>query len=113
MLPEEDRIRLTHMRDEARRALAFAAGCSSEDLRADEMLSYAVTRALEVLGAAASQVSASTREAHPELPWASMVGMRNRLIHAYHDVNLQVVWKTLSDDLPPLIEALDELLGQG
>lgn len=99
------------MRDAARRALTFVAGRSFEDLRANDMLSYAVIYAMAVLGEAATQVSTATRKACPGLPWASMVGMRNRLIHAYHDVNLQVVWKRLCEDLPPLLEALDEVLG--
>lgn len=76
------------------------------------MLSYAVIYAMAVLGKAAAEVSPATRKACPELPWASRVGMRNRLIHAYHDVNLQVGWKTLCEDLPPLLEALDEMLGE-
>jgi uncharacterized protein with HEPN domain len=67
-------------------------------------------RLLEIIGEAANAVSEETRRAHPHVPWRKMVGLRNRLIHGYFNVNLHVVWDTLRGDLPDLIPALEEVL---
>jgi uncharacterized protein with HEPN domain len=67
-------------------------------------------RLLEVIGEAARGVSPAFRNSHPDLPWKNMVGMRDRLIHGYYDINLDVVWKTVTEDLPPLISQLEEII---
>ena len=67
-------------------------------------------RLLEIVGEAARGVSSDCQSDHPGIPWRKMIGMRDRLIHGYFDVNLDVVWSTISQDLPPLIAALEELL---
>ena len=87
-------------------AAEFARGRARTDLDTDRMLSRALVRDLEVPGEAASRVSAETRGRHSDLPWASIVGMRNRLIHGYFDIDLDRVWDTVVDDLPGLIAAL-------
>ncbi len=74
----------------------------------DRVLSLALVRLLEIVGEAARRVSDETREAHPEVPWSQIVGLRNRLIHGYDSVDLEILWRILSDDLPRLIEALED-----
>ena len=64
----------------------------------------------EILREAASRVSAEARDAHPGIPWRDMVAMRNRLIHAYFDVDMDIVWKTVQDTLPDVLEHLQLLL---
>lgn len=91
------------MVEAAEAAVKFTAGKTRADFGADEMLAFSVLRALEVLGEAASKVSEDTRGKLPGVPWAEIVGMRNWLIHAYHDVNLDIVWRTVQKELPPLI----------
>jgi len=103
----EDRARLEHMIEAARLALRFTAGRSRADLETDLMLLYAVVRALEIVGEAASRVSAEGRAAAPDVPWPAVIGMRNRLVHAYFDIDRDVVWKTLVEELPPLLAALE------
>jgi uncharacterized protein with HEPN domain len=98
------------MLDAAREAVAFADGCTREDLDAGRMLSLSLVRLLEIIGEAARGVSAQFREAHPDLPWKSMTGMRDRLIHGYFDVNLDVVWQTVTEDLPLLIAQLGKIV---
>lgn len=98
------------MLDAAREAIAFATGRSRADLDRDRMLGLAVVKDVEIVGEAASRVSAETRAAHPEIPWAQIVGMRNRLTHAYFDVDLQVVWDTVTGDLPQLVSVLAPLV---
>lgn len=112
MLPREDIIRLRHMLEAAEQAIAFLSGKGRADLEADRMLTYATVRAIEILGEAAGKVSSDTRSRLDRIPWASIVAMRNRLIHAYHDIDLDRVWETVTDDLPPLVGALREVLGE-
>ena len=106
----DDAIRVRHMLDAAREAMSFAAGRSRDDLDRDRMLVLAVVKDIEIIGEAASRTSAATRAAHPDVPWAQIIVMRNRLIHAYFDVDLQVVWDTVTGDLPLLIAMLEPLV---
>ena len=109
MSPNETE-RLRHMRDAASTAVSFAAGKSREDLSSDLMLQFALVRALEIVGEAAARLTEETRSSHPEIPWANIVGMRNRLVHGYFDVDLKVLWRTVTDYLPPLLVALDAMI---
>lgn len=68
----------------------------------------ALTKLLEIVGEAAKQVSTETRAQHPEAPWAAAARMRDRLVHHYFDINLDVLWKTVTEDLPDLLAALPE-----
>ena len=108
---EADRIRLLHMRDAAREALSFARGRTLEDLSSDRLLLLGLVKEIEIVGEAASQVTAPVREAAPEIPWPQIIGMRHRLIHAYADVNVHIVWSTIVSDLPELLAKLDTILG--
>ena len=103
-----DDVRLRHMLEAALEALEFARGATREDLDSNRVLAYALVRCLGIFGEAARQVSLETRQDHPAIPWQDIIGMRNRLVHAYYDINYDVVWQTVKDDLPPLIEALEQ-----
>lgn len=108
----DDEIRLRHMLDAAREAVAFASGRSRADLSVDRMFALAVVKDIEILGEAATRVSGETRSQHAQLPWQDIAGMRNRLIHAYFDINLDIVWSTLRDDLPGVISVLEKILSE-
>lgn len=112
MLPAEDRIRIQHMLDAASKARSFVAGRSREHLDEDEQLSLSLQRLIEIVGEAAKKVSSEGRAEAPKVPWPKIGGMRNRLIHAYFDVNLDILWDTIVDDLPPLIAELEAVLAQ-
>jgi len=105
-----DRIRLRHMLDAAREAHAFAQGKGREDLEADRQFALAVVRCIAVVGKAASNVSADTQNAIADIPWRAIINMRHRLVHGYFNINLDIVWQTLTEDLPPLITALGQAL---
>ena len=107
-MPSPDAVRLRHMREAAATALEMTAGYQRADLSKNIMLAMALTRCLEILGEAASKMSVSIRL--PAIPFPKIVSMRNRLIHAYFDVDLDVVWTTVREDLPALLPALDEAL---
>ena len=94
----------------ARLARGFVSGKTFEGFCADMQCHFAAVRAIEVIGEAASRVSDTTRQEHPELPWRQMISMRNRLIHGYDELDLTVVWDTIHDDIPPLIALLEPLV---
>lgn len=94
----------------ARRAGSFVQGLSWEQFVQCDLVQSAVLVPLEIIGEAARRVSEETQRAHPEIPWAQMVGMRNRLIHEYFQVDLARVWETVQDDLPNLIALIEPLV---
>ena len=100
----------------ARDALEFAAGLTFSQFEESRLHQHAVVKAVENIGEAASRVSADTKQtkqAHPEIPWRQVIGMRNRLIHAYFDINLDILWQVVQDDLPELIAQLEPLVPPG
>jgi uncharacterized protein with HEPN domain len=108
----DDRWRVGHMIEAAEAALEFAAGRSRADLDGNAMLRMALTRAVEIVGEAASQVSDAGRAELPGLPWAQIVGMRNRLVHAYFDINRDILWDTVQLALPELLAKLKPAAGK-
>ncbi|MCD4687457.1 MAG: DUF86 domain-containing protein [Anaerolineae bacterium] len=106
----DDRVRLQHMLDAAHEALVFADEESLETLRTDRKLLLALVKDIEIIGEAASRLSDEIQQTNAHIPWPQIVGMRNRLIHAYFDIEVETVWKTVIDDLPPLITELETLL---
>jgi len=112
MLPTE-RDRLRHMLDAAREATDMVRDRSRADLDSDRSLAYSLVWLLTVVGEAASKVPAPMRAAHPEVPWALVAATRHRLVHAYFDINRDVVWETATKDLPPLIAQLQAILDGG
>jgi uncharacterized protein with HEPN domain len=104
---KDDVIRLRHMLDAAHEAIEFTQGRSVTDLTFDRKLVLAIVKAVEIIGEAAHQISQITREQLPGIPWDDIIGMRHRLVHVYFDINLDILWKTTQDDLPPLIAELE------
>jgi uncharacterized protein with HEPN domain len=76
------------------------------------MLLFALVRAIEVAGEAASKVTEATRAELPDLPWTAMTGMRNRLVHAYFDINRDILWTTVTEAAPALAHRLRNILEQ-
>jgi uncharacterized protein with HEPN domain len=106
----DDDTRLRHMRDAAREALSFVAGRSRSDLDDDRMLYRAVVSCLGDIGEAASKLTPGAWNALPGVPWRQIVGMRNRLVHGYYEIDRDIVWETVTTHLPPLIAALRQVL---
>ncbi len=109
-MQEDDLIRFRHMLDAAREAAAFAKGRNRNDLDYDRMLLLSLTKDIEIIGEAASRLSQETHDKNPNIPWASIIAMRNRLIHAYFDIDPDRVWDTVKDDLPPLVAELEKII---
>jgi uncharacterized protein with HEPN domain len=98
------------MLEAASDAVDFASARQRSDLDQDKMLALALVKAIEIIGEAASRVSQEGRAAHPAIPWSAIVAMRNRLIHGYFSIDHDVVWSTVTEELPPLIRKLQALL---
>ncbi len=107
----EDRVRLRHMLDASLEIRQYVRSAKRQDLDRDRKLVHSLVRLFEIIGEAAAQSSDELKENVPQIPWSVIVGMRNRLIHAYFDINLDVVWKTSSEDIPLLILELEKLIG--
>ncbi len=109
-MPPDDLTRLRHMLEASTEATTFIRGQSRISLDHDRKLVLALVKELEIIGEAASRLTAESRSRYPDLPWTDIVGMRNRLIHAYFDVDLDVLWSTVTEDLPPLVPQLEDIV---
>lgn len=94
----------------ARKAIQFVEGLNFKEFVESEIHQNAVIRPLEVIGEAARIISDEMKTEHPEIPWGEMIGMRNRLIHEYFNINLTTVWDTVHNDLPDLLQAIEPLV---
>ena len=110
MTRHDDRTRLRHMLDYAEEAASLAQSRQRNDLDTDRLLRHALTHVVEVVGEAAAHVSEPLRQAHAGIPWSEIVGLRNRLVHGYDKVDLDVLWQLVQADLPPLIANLKRVL---
>jgi uncharacterized protein with HEPN domain len=99
-------VYLLDMLDACLKASSFISGISFEGFARDEKTQFAVIRALEIIGEASKKIPQVFKDQTPEIPWRSIAGMRDKMIHDYMGVNQAVVWKTVIEDLPPLIEQL-------
>ncbi len=109
-MQKTDSIRVRHMLDAAQEAVSFAQDKSRASLDADRKLTLALVKSTEIIGEAAAKVTQNYREESPQIPWLSIINMRNRLIHAYFDIDLDILWKTVTEDLPPLIAELEGIV---
>jgi uncharacterized protein with HEPN domain len=106
----DDLTRLKHIRDSAAEALSFVNNRTREDLDHDRMLSLALVRLIEIMGEAANHVSESCQAKYFQIPWRQIIGMRNRMIHAYFDVDLDIIWQVITQDLGSLLSELKRQL---
>ena len=109
----DDGVRLRHMLDAAREAVSFIQGKSRSRLEMDRELTLALVKCIEIVGEAANRVTKKRRYELQEIPWPYIISMRNRLIHAYFDIDLDILWNTVTLDLPPLIAELEKNIPHG
>jgi len=112
MSPSKDLIRLQHMLDYAREALELIRGKSRNDLDSDRLLGLALSRLMEMMGEAANRVSPEYKSCYSSIPWSQIIGLRNRLIHGYDAVDMDIIWQILKQDLPILIEEMNKLFSK-
>ena len=101
------------MLDAAREAVMFTKDQDRKTLDGDRKLVLSLVKSIEIIGEAASKVSDERRKKMPDIPWIEIIGMRHRLIHAYFDVDLDILWSTVENNIPPLIKELEKALSSG
>ncbi len=101
---------LLDMLESAKLATHYIAECSKADFLSEIQLQDAVIRRLSIIGEASRRISETTRQTFPTIPWNEISGMRNRLIHEYDDLDLEIVWDTVKHSLPSLIEELEKIV---
>lgn len=106
----EDRVSIKDMLSHSQEAMHLLGAVSREDLRNNRVLQLALTRLVEIVGEAANRVSLEMQQDNPQIPWDQITGMRNRLIHGYDVIDLDLLWDTIKEDLPPLELALAGIL---
>ena len=107
-MQKDDLIRLRHMLDAAKECINFTNNKTRSSLDEDRMLVLALVKSIEIIGEAAANVTKEGKEQTPQIPWPSIISMRNRLIHAYFDIDLDIVWQTICEDLPSLIIEIEK-----
>ena len=105
----DDLIRVKHMIDAAEEIIYYSKDKKREDLDKERLLNLSLVHLLEIFGEAASRVSVDFQKKYPDIPWREIIDMRNRLIHGYFDIDLDIVWKTIKDEIPPINEKLKKI----
>lgn len=106
----DDATRLRHMRDAALEAMSFVHNRTRANLASDRILTLALVKDIEIIGEAAGRISTDCKTKYLEIPWAQTIGMRNRLTHAYFEIDLDIVWEVVTNDLPPLVTKLEKII---
>lgn len=109
-MENEDKIRLLHMIEATEEVLSFIKDTGKEEFAKNRMLILSVIKDIEIIGEAASKISEKVKIEYPEIPWKDIIGMRNRLIHGYFDVDINLVWNTANKNLPQLLSLLKNTL---
>jgi len=109
-MPKDDAVYVGHMLDKVREALALAKGMNRDDYDRDNALRLALTYLIQIIGEAARHVSKEFRDRHPQIPWEAIVGMRHKIVHDYLDVDEDVVWDSVTQELRPLMVELERLV---
>ena len=110
MLLNDDQVRLQHIIDSTREALAYVEDTDHSAFEKNRLLQHGLVPCIEVIGEASARLSKSLHDANPQIPWAAMIGMRNRIVHAYFDIDIDLVWKTATEDLPVLLAQVETIV---
>lgn len=109
-MKNNDDFRIRHMLEAVKKILAFTEGKTRQSFDQEEQLSLSVVRLLEIIGEAAKGVSDELKKQSDDIPWKEIMRTRDRLIHGYFDVDLDIVWQIVATDLPPLVGQLEKLI---
>ena len=109
-MKQDDRIRLMHMIDALGHAIRFTEGRSRADLDKDAMLTSALLYQIQIVGEAANNVSQDARDQNPQVPWPVIIGVRHRLVHAYADIDHDILWTTATEAAPALLAQVKSIL---
>jgi len=110
MTQRDDQVYVGHMLDTANKAIGFVQGLTIDDFDNNELLRLSLTHLLQVIGEAARRVSPDFRATYPQIDWKAIVGMRSKVVHDYLNVDEDIVWDTVTNELPTLIAELEKIL---
>jgi uncharacterized protein with HEPN domain len=111
-MARDDVLTARQMLATVRRIRAIVRGQTRAGFDADEVRQLALLHLIQVLGEVASRTTAAFRDAHPQLPWTQMIGMRNRIVHGYDDVDPDIVWRVATEDVEPVLAGLERIVEQ-
>lgn len=111
MSSHDPTISMRQMLDHASEAVKMIRGRHADELAGDRMLELALTRLVEIVGEAAKRVPKAMQDKHAAVPWAKAIRSRDRLAHGYDFIDRAILWKTVEEDFPPLVEQLQKILG--
>ena len=109
-MPKDELVYVGHMLDKAHEALSLVRGKTRPDYDRDSALRLALTHLIQVIGEAARRVSPQFRDRHPQIPWEAIAGMRSKIVHDYMNVDEDIVWDSVTQELQPLIEELRKIV---
>jgi len=109
-MKRDDTVYLRHILDAIDLIEDYTKGMSENEFLSNSMARDAVVRQIEIIGEAARNISDKFQEKHPKLPWAKMIGIRNKIIHEYFNINYAIVWDTVKDDIPILKKSVKKIL---
>ena len=109
-MKRNDRVYLAHILDAITQIESYTAGLVYAEFVQKRLVQDGVIRQLEIIGEASGNLSPDFREKYPDLPWSQIIGLRNRLIHAYFDINLGIVWDIVQTNIPPLKQNVEQWL---
>lgn len=109
-MKRDDTVYLHHILDTIESIEDYTRGMSENEFLSNSMAHDAVVRQIEIIGEAARNVSDEFQNTHSKLPWAKMIGIRNKITHEYFNVNYAIVWDTVIDDLPLLKKSIKKIL---
>ena len=110
MLLDDDLTRLRHIIDAAQEAIGYVEDMTLTQFQSLRPLQHSVVRCIEIIGEASNRITKELRDAYPQIPWVDIIGMRNRIVHAYYDIDTTIVWKTATEDLPVLLPEAKAML---
>jgi len=109
-MQKDDMVYVGHMLDTARRIVEKVADKSRAEFDADDNLRLALTHLIQTFGEAARRVSPACQQAHPDVPWKKIVGMRHKVVHDYLHTDFDIVWDVATVNLPPLVAELEKIV---
>lgn len=109
---KDDKVYIGHMLDKSREAVNKVKGRSRRDYDTDENLRYALVHLVQIIGEAARRISEENRKAYSNIPWSKVIGMRHKIVHDYIDVDFDIVWEVVNNDLPKLVTELEKIVSQ-
>jgi uncharacterized protein with HEPN domain len=111
-MKRDDRVYLHHILDAIAQIETYLNGIRKQQFIEQDMLHDAVIRQLEIVGEASRNISDDIKEKYILVPWGQIIAMRNRIVHAYFDVNLEIAWDIYTHDIPDLKQQIQEILNE-